>query len=420
MPASRCASASARSLSASRASASSALLPLGAHRGDEQRRSAPPARRTPARAAGRGRARRRRTVPCRSRCRRPRWWRRRAPRRPRPPGGSASPRARSAGRSGYASVTLSCSTTSITATSSAGEHARLARSGRVRPRRRGARREDQQRRRDQQHAGQVAEPPHAPERPQVVGVGDAGREQRRGADRRVERGADRRAEDRERDHVAHAAAAPGRSPRARAAAAAEHGTRARCRSRSLPRHRPRCRRSRSTGTPPRRSPAPRAARTRSPPPAPTPLGGHTAETMSWPAANDSPSFATAKYASPTKPNSATRAAPGRPLIKRSSVIPNAAGPQSVTVTGRHECWRDKTHSCPTPGDHFAAGVVLHTGPRIYRLDTGIVAAPISVLWGRASRWRDVRLAVASVQRPTSVIEGLATMYLTDLELLAWR
>jgi predicted AAA+ superfamily ATPase len=33
------------------------------------------------------------------------------------------------------------------------------------------------------------------------------------------------------------------------------------------------------------------------------------------------------------------------------------------------------------GDRFVAGVVLHTGPRSFQLADGIVAAPISVLWG---------------------------------------
>lgn len=33
------------------------------------------------------------------------------------------------------------------------------------------------------------------------------------------------------------------------------------------------------------------------------------------------------------------------------------------------------------GDRFVAGVVLHTGPRSYRLDDRIVAAPICVLRG---------------------------------------
>ena len=32
-------------------------------------------------------------------------------------------------------------------------------------------------------------------------------------------------------------------------------------------------------------------------------------------------------------------------------------------------------------DLFVAGVVFHTGPRLYELDDGIIAAPISVLWG---------------------------------------
>jgi predicted AAA+ superfamily ATPase len=33
------------------------------------------------------------------------------------------------------------------------------------------------------------------------------------------------------------------------------------------------------------------------------------------------------------------------------------------------------------GERFAAGVVLHTGPRTFKLDERIVAAPISTLWG---------------------------------------
>jgi uncharacterized protein len=33
------------------------------------------------------------------------------------------------------------------------------------------------------------------------------------------------------------------------------------------------------------------------------------------------------------------------------------------------------------GDRLVAGVVLHTGPRIYELPDGVVAAPISTLWG---------------------------------------
>lgn len=43
---------------------------------------------------------------------------------------------------------------------------------------------------------------------------------------------------------------------------------------------------------------------------------------------------------------------------------------------RHLAWlRDEL------GDRFVAGVVLHTGPRSFQLADGIVAAPISVLWG---------------------------------------
>jgi hypothetical protein len=33
------------------------------------------------------------------------------------------------------------------------------------------------------------------------------------------------------------------------------------------------------------------------------------------------------------------------------------------------------------GDRFVAGVVMHTGPRLFELSDGIVAAPISTLWG---------------------------------------
>lgn len=44
--------------------------------------------------------------------------------------------------------------------------------------------------------------------------------------------------------------------------------------------------------------------------------------------------------------------------------------------GKHLAWlRDEL------GDRFVAGVVLHTGPRLYELDDKIDAVPISVLWG---------------------------------------
>lgn len=47
----------------------------------------------------------------------------------------------------------------------------------------------------------------------------------------------------------------------------------------------------------------------------------------------------------------------------------------TSADARHLAWlRDEV------GDRFQAGVVLHTGPRIYRLDDGIVAAPIATLW----------------------------------------
>jgi hypothetical protein len=44
--------------------------------------------------------------------------------------------------------------------------------------------------------------------------------------------------------------------------------------------------------------------------------------------------------------------------------------------GRHLSWlRDEL------GSRFIAGIVFHTGPRLYELDDKIIAAPISVLWG---------------------------------------
>ncbi|WP_239381968.1 ATP-binding protein [Frankia sp. CIT1] len=44
-------------------------------------------------------------------------------------------------------------------------------------------------------------------------------------------------------------------------------------------------------------------------------------------------------------------------------------------TGRHLAWlRDEL------GDRFLAGIVLHTGKRVYPLDTAIIAAPIATLW----------------------------------------
>ncbi len=45
-------------------------------------------------------------------------------------------------------------------------------------------------------------------------------------------------------------------------------------------------------------------------------------------------------------------------------------------SGRHLAWlRDRL------GDRFLAGVVFHTGPRLFELDERIVAAPIAALWG---------------------------------------
>lgn len=53
-----------------------------------------------------------------------------------------------------------------------------------------------------------------------------------------------------------------------------------------------------------------------------------------------------------------------------------AGAAPKAEDSRHLAWlRDEL------GDRFVAGVLLHTGPRIYRLGERIVAAPISALWG---------------------------------------
>ena len=56
---------------------------------------------------------------------------------------------------------------------------------------------------------------------------------------------------------------------------------------------------------------------------------------------------------------------------------SAPGPDAA----RHLAWlRDAI------GERFVAGVVLHTGPRTYRLGERLVAAPIATLWSGASRW----------------------------------
>ena len=52
----------------------------------------------------------------------------------------------------------------------------------------------------------------------------------------------------------------------------------------------------------------------------------------------------------------------------------AASPTAADA--KHLTWlRDEL------GERFAAGVVLHTGPRLYELGERIVAAPICALWG---------------------------------------
>ena len=53
-----------------------------------------------------------------------------------------------------------------------------------------------------------------------------------------------------------------------------------------------------------------------------------------------------------------------------------AGAAPGKSDARHLIWlRDSYDS------EFVAGVVLHTGPRLYEIDDRVVAAPISVLWG---------------------------------------
>jgi len=54
-----------------------------------------------------------------------------------------------------------------------------------------------------------------------------------------------------------------------------------------------------------------------------------------------------------------------------------ASAAQVAGDARHLMWlRDRL------GDRFAAGVLLHTGPRLYRLGERILAAPICALWDR--------------------------------------
>jgi uncharacterized protein len=51
---------------------------------------------------------------------------------------------------------------------------------------------------------------------------------------------------------------------------------------------------------------------------------------------------------------------------------------AATVTAsdaRHLAWlRDES------GDAFAAGIILHTGPRVFPVNDRIIAAPVSALW----------------------------------------
>lgn len=52
-----------------------------------------------------------------------------------------------------------------------------------------------------------------------------------------------------------------------------------------------------------------------------------------------------------------------------------AAPDSSSA--RHLLWlRDEL------GDRFEAGIVLHTGPKVYELGASVVAAPICTLWAQ--------------------------------------
>ncbi len=54
----------------------------------------------------------------------------------------------------------------------------------------------------------------------------------------------------------------------------------------------------------------------------------------------------------------------------------ASAAPSAREDARHIAWLAERL-----GERFLAGVVLHTGPHVYKLDEKIIAAPISVLWG---------------------------------------
>ncbi|MBL8898140.1 MAG: hypothetical protein JNM84_10960 [Planctomycetes bacterium] len=71
------------------------------------------------------------------------------------------------------------------------------------------------------------------------------------------------------------------------------------------------------------------------------------------------------------------------------------GLQGVRESGTPRCGKAVLESAPSANDaahlawlrealgaRFVRGVVLHTGPKTFALGERIVAAPISVLWGR--------------------------------------
>lgn len=61
--------------------------------------------------------------------------------------------------------------------------------------------------------------------------------------------------------------------------------------------------------------------------------------------------------------------------KRVAGIEIKVSASPTRADARHLIWlRDEL------GDRFVAGVVLHTGPRVFELEDRIVAAPISTLW----------------------------------------
>ena len=55
--------------------------------------------------------------------------------------------------------------------------------------------------------------------------------------------------------------------------------------------------------------------------------------------------------------------------------------KTVDFINSEVCDVPPTGSLRAPRSRSVVGVVLHTGPRMCRIDEGIVAAPICALWG---------------------------------------